>query len=146
MTDTTPIDRFHKEYDFLSNFYEHPIVADHLRYPTLEHAFQAAKTEHIKEKTTIAAAKTPGKAKRLGRKVTLVPDWDDRKVRIMLQLVRKKFEHKKLRQLLLQTGNRPLIEGNNWGDTFWGMCKGRGQNHLGKILEQVREEIRQEES
>jgi ribA/ribD-fused uncharacterized protein len=142
---STPIDRFVKEYDFLSNFYEHPIVADHLIYPTLEHAFQAAKTEHIKEKANIAAAKTPGKAKRLGRKVTLIEGWDKRRLSVMLELVRRKFENKKLRQKLLQTGDRPLIEGNNWGDTFWGMCKGRGQNHLGKILEQVREEIRNEQ-
>ena len=141
MTDT-PIDRFQKEYDFLSNFHESPIVADSLVYPTVEHAFQAAKTEYIKEKATIAAAKTPGKAKRLGRKVTLIPDWDTRKFGIMLQLVRRKFENKKLRQRLLQTGDRPLLEGNNWGDTFWGVCKGRGKNNLGKILEQIRQEIK----
>ena len=145
MTDTTPIDKFHKEYDFLSNFYEHPIVADHFKYQTLEHAFQAAKTEHVKEKIAIAAAKTPGKAKRLGKKVTLIPHWDDKKIGIMRELVRKKFEHKKLRQLLLQTDDRPLIESNNWGDTFWGICKGRGQNNLGKILEEVRKEIQQSE-
>lgn len=145
MTDTTPIDRFHKEFDFLSNFYEQPVVADNLIYPTLEHAFQAAKTDDIKEKATIAAAKTPGKAKRLGKKATLIEGWNEQRLVVMLELVRRKFEHKKLRQLLLQTGDRPLIEGNNWGDTFWGICKGRGQNHLGKILEQVREEIRKEQ-
>ena len=44
---------------------------------------------------------------------------------------------------LLETGNQELVEGNTWGDIFWGVCNGKGQNWLGKILMMVRDEIRE---
>jgi predicted NAD-dependent protein-ADP-ribosyltransferase YbiA (DUF1768 family) len=58
-------------------------------------------------------------------------------------LVRQKFREPKLRELLAGTRNAELIEGNYWGDRFWGVYvgDGKGENHLGKILMQVREEV-----
>lgn len=81
----------------------------------------------------------------LGQRVTLRGDWEDIKVSVMEDVVRLKFaHHPDLRDKLLATGKAKLIEGNNWGDTFWGMVDGRGRNELGKILMRRRERLREE--
>jgi hypothetical protein len=138
------IDRFTGDYDFLSNFHPSPIDVDGILYPTVEHAFQAAKTSIPEEKQALAETATPGSAKRLGRKVQLRSDWEQVKVGIMEELVRLKFTtHPDLREQLLATGDAELVEGNNWNDRFWGVCRGKGQNQLGKILMKVRSELSQ---
>lgn len=136
------IDNFSGEYSFLSNFYYSPITYGHLTYPTSEHAFQAAKTEDKADELKIQKASTPGQAKKLGRKVTLIEDWERDKRRIMKSVLRRKFKNLELSIRLKQTGDAELIEGNTWGDTYWGVCKGKGKNHLGKLLMDVRAELR----
>lgn len=89
----------------------------------------------------IARAPSAGKAKRMGQKLTLRPDWEKSKLTIMLKLVREKFKDPELEQLLYETESDELIEGNSWHDTFWGVCNGVGKNNLGKILMRVRTEI-----
>lgn len=127
---------------FLSNFYPAEIDLDGVVYATLEHAFQARKTMDPDERAKIHAAKTPGEAKRLGRRVTLVSDWEKIKIGIMRMLVSQKFiKHRVLRADLMATGDAPLVEGNTWGDTFWGVCRGKGQNWLGRILMEIRAEF-----
>lgn len=135
------IDCFDGEFAFLSNFYLSPIFDGNIWFPTVEHYFQAAKTTNMEEYKAIAAADTPGQAKRLGRKVTLRPDWEEVKDQVMLDALRKKFSDDKLRLMLLATGEEYLIEGNTWGDKYWGVCGGIGLNHLGKLLMQVRDEL-----
>jgi predicted NAD-dependent protein-ADP-ribosyltransferase YbiA (DUF1768 family) len=56
--------------------------------------------------------------------------------------VREKFKNEELAQLLIDTDDHELIEGNWWHDYFWGVCNGKGENHLGKILMDVREELK----
>lgn len=136
------ISKFTGEYSFLSNFYIVPISYEGIIYPSVEHAFQAAKTLDGKKKLEIARFDTPGKAKKAGRKLKLRADWEEIKLDIMLELLRKKFFFKDLQEMLLKTGDEELIEGNSWGDTYWGKYYGVGENHLGKLLLQVREEIR----
>jgi ribA/ribD-fused uncharacterized protein len=115
----TTIDRFTGDYDFLSNFHASPIEVDAILYPTVEHAFQAAKTEDPEEKRAVAEAATPASAKRKGRKVQLRPDWEQVKVGIMEELVRLKFTtYADLREQLLATGDAELVEGNDWNDRF----------------------------
>jgi len=129
------IDSFSGEYEFLSNFYETLVCYDGWMYPTSEHAYQAAKTLNVNERQKIRNASTPGKAKKIGRSVTLREDWEDVKIKIMFNIVLDKFiRHSILRQRLLDTGDIYLVEGNSWGDKFWGVCDGEGQNELGKIL------------
>lgn len=118
---------------FLSNFYQHGNW-------TVEHHYQAAKTDDPEWAAKILNAPTPGQAKRLGRKAPMRPTWESEKVAVMLALLRVKFLWPDLEQALLATGDAVLIEGNTWNDTFWGVCNGRGQNHLGRLLMQVREE------
>lgn len=142
-----PIEEFRGRHRFLSNFFPVDfgvVLDDGETYPTIEHAYQAAKTFSPAQRTLIRISETPGEAKRYGRKVTLRTDWDAVKDDIMLDLVRQKFANAQLRELLLDTGEAELVEGNDWGDTYWGKYAGVGQNKLGKILMRVRSEIRRE--
>lgn len=138
------IDRFTGTFRFLSNFWPAPVIFDGIEYPTVEHAYQAAKTERIDQRVRIEHAQTPGQAKRLGRKVDLRPDWEEIKEAVMLTLLRQKFlKGTRLAQWLDETADHELVEGNTWGDVYWGVCDGVGQNKLGKMLMQIREENRQ---
>ena len=140
------ISAFNGVYRFLSNFhYGGRIMLDGARYPTVEHAYQAAKVDPTRQdlRAEIASAVAPGRAKRIGQRVPLRSDWEGIKIGIMLDLLRQKFRPGSLlSKQLLETGDRKLIEGNTWGDTFWGVCYGVGENHLGRLLMQVREELR----
>jgi len=136
------INSFTGEYRFLSNFYGISIYFEGITYPSVEHAYQASKTLDTSERMTIARCGTPGRAKRLGKLNPLRPRWNEKKLYIMLSLVRQKFNTNPLKGKLLLTGGELLIEENTWNDTFWGTCNGVGQNHLGKILMKVREEFK----
>jgi ribA/ribD-fused uncharacterized protein len=145
------IDEFRGEYDFLSNFYPckvfmlNDLTKQLWTVPTAEHAFQMSKTKDLKEQKIIMACKTAGEAKKAGRKVTLRDDWESIKLKVMYEVVYSKFSmDDNLKSRLLATGDAKLIEGNNWGDFYWGVCRGVGENHLGKILMRVREEMKNE--
>ena len=140
MPDT--ISSFSGQYRFLSNFCPALVTLGGVTYPTAEHAYQAAKTTDVSERQQILACKTPGEAKRRGRTVTLDLNWDEYRLAFMVGILRQKFSYAPFRYWLLETGERPLIEGNTWGDTYWGVCQGVGENHLGRLLMQVREEDR----
>ena len=135
------IDRFQGDYRWLSNFHEVEVHYEGVVYRSTEHAYQAAKTLDPDERHEIFSASTPGRARRLGQKVTMRPDWDDVKLTIMLELNRQKFAYPDLRERLIQTGRHHLIEGNDWGDKYWGVSGGEGENHLGRTLMDIRAEI-----
>jgi ribA/ribD-fused uncharacterized protein len=116
-------------------------VEDEL-YPSAEHAFQAMKTLNSAERRSIALAATPGQAKKAGRALSLREDWERVKDEQMLKILRVKFAVAPLAEKLLETGDQELVEGNWWGDTYWGVCKGTGQNKLGKSLMTVRAELK----
>lgn len=144
------IDNFNGEFAFLSNFYPSTFMHYGIVYPTNEHFFQAMKTTDLKEKLAIADAPTPGIAKRLGRTVNLRPDWElikDDMMRLGLVL---KFKKPNLRKKLLATGDAELIEGNTWHDNTWGSCTcekcgNKGENRLGKMLMDLRDELQEDE-
>lgn len=135
------IEKFDGPYEFLSNFHACPIEYEGILYPTTEHAFQAAKSLDDMERRAISFAKTPGTAKRLGKGVKLRPHWDIIRTKIMEDILRIKFAKPHLQQLLRDTGDAQLIEGNTWNDRFWGVCRGQGQNWLGRILMKIRKEL-----
>lgn len=140
-----PITRFREEYFFLSNFYHVFISLGGRIYPSVEHAYQASKTFHPLERIAILEAKTAPQAKRLGKHLAhMRSDWDNVKLKVMRELLEQKFstEHKTLREKLIATGDAEIVEGNNWGDTFWGVCGGEGENHLGRMLMEIRDSIR----
>lgn len=139
------IDNFHGEYRFLSNFFPVWVKLGRQMFPTTEHAYQAAKTKDENERMKIAQAKTPGEAKRLGRKLDIRENWEEIKYNVMYELVKQKFsKDNNLKQKLLDTDEAELIEGNTWGDQEWGVYKGKGKNLLGLILMEVREKLRKE--
>lgn len=146
---------FRGQYAFLSNFYPAPVRlvfpanvgVDNAIYRTTEHAFCAAKTLDINWRIRIWQAPTPKVAKALGRKVPLRPDWEAIKLDVMLGVLRQKFAADSLKQQLLGTGDMHLVEGNEWHDNYWGSCTcpacgNHGENHLGRLLMQVRNEVR----
>jgi ribA/ribD-fused uncharacterized protein len=135
------IESFSGEYRFLSNFWYAPIEFEWLTYPTIEHAFQAAKTTVEEFRIAVRDSGGPGHAKRMGRQIPLRPDWEDIKIAVMYSLLQQKFSGPVLANALVATGDAELIEGNTWNDTFWGVCDGNGQNHLGKLLMKVRSEL-----
>lgn len=132
----THIKGFTGPYAWLSNFYIEPDGT------CVEVEYQRAKCADFEGRKKFPDNMAPGHAKKLGSKVRLREDWDEVKVNIMLFYVTKKFrDHKDLRILLQLTGTAHIEETNWWGDTFWGVCKGVGQNILGDILMQVRGEL-----
>ena len=135
------------EYGEFSNFAAFPFTLDGKQWPTSEHYFQAQKFEDAEYREKIRLAKSPMVAARLGRsrKIKLRDDWEEIKIDVMRTAVKKKFAtHAELTELLLSTGNEELIEAAP-GDYFWGCGKdGSGQNWLGRILMEVRHELRKE--
>jgi ribA/ribD-fused uncharacterized protein len=123
---------------FLGNFYECYVEMDGIIYPTVEHAFQAAKTFDRNDRERIREANSPRQAKRVGRSVSLRSDWDNVRVDVMKELLLKKFETSELRKQLLATRDAQLVSG---GDSFWGMVDGMGLNQLGKLLMEIRSEL-----
>ena len=143
------INKFDGEYAFLSNFADSCIEFEGITYPTVEHAFQAAKTLDEDERLYISSLPTPGAAKKQGRRVSLRPDWEQVKYSVMEECVSKKFAQEPLRSQLLSTGDEPLEEGTWWHDNIWGNCycakcaNIEGKNYLGKILMKTRQEIKE---
>lgn len=140
------IDSFREEYSFLSNFYPAPVEYKGLVYQNSEAAFQAQKCLTNEEKKEFCCLPA-NMAKRLGRQVSLREDWEAVKLELMEEIVRAKFmQNPDLANKLLATGQKSLIEGNNWNDRFWGVDSktGQGENHLGRILIKVRDELKQE--
>ena len=142
MTDSNKITNFRGKYFFLSNFYPCFVEFEGLRYPSAEHAFQAAKTLNLNDRKSFQVIRAASEAKRAGRQVSLRSDWNEVRESVMLQCLRSKFSNEDLRKMLISTGNTILEEGNNHGDKFWGTVNGQGDNRLGKLLMKVREEIR----
>lgn len=132
---------FFKEHRFLSNFHLCDIEYEGIVYPSTEHAYQAAKSLDPDVRKQFLPL-TCSKAKQLGREIEIRPDWKDIKIDVMLALTRiKYYDHPDLMEKLLNTGERWLEETNYWGDIFWGVYNGKGENWLGKCLMRVREEI-----
>lgn len=135
------IDSFTGEYFFLSNFYECDVtLPPYGTFKSTEAAYQAMKCP---ERASEFLNLTPSEAKKLGRKVKLREDWDTVKDSIMIRILCAKFnQHKDLMIKLILTGNATLIEGNTWGDKYWGKVDGEGENHLGISLMLLRETIK----
>lgn len=138
------IESFTGDYAFLSNFYPCVITFEGQRYNSTEHAYQAAKCKNIDDRAKFRESIKASKAKSLGKKIVMRPDWESVKLKIMYEVVKQKFsKYDDLKKLLLETGDAEIIEGNNWNDTYFGVCNGKGMNHLGKILMQVRKELKE---
>lgn len=152
------IDRFEGKWKFLSNFYVSPVIIASFGFdyldPTaqnenaiikhtlsVEHAYQAEKALHLEDFDNILALRYPGQAKRAGNEIDIRSDWERIKIEVMRNKLRQKFNQPVFSAALLYTGDAVLIEGNHWGDKFWGVCDGKGNNVLGNLLMEIREEL-----
>lgn len=140
------ITSFSGEYRFLSNFWPCTVTLDGEQYPSVEHAYQAAKIPCAWEaapqaRRAIADLPTPGQAKQAGKRISIREGWESHRIFVMRELLQQKFSTDPLRSQLIATYPFHLEEGNTWGDTFWGVCKGRGQNVLGRMLMEIRDEL-----
>lgn len=136
---------FFGNFRWLSNFYllDTPIIYEDMQYPSAEHAYQAAKSldRHVRQK--ISEIKLSRDVKSFAKTIILRDDWEKNKLFVMTDIVTLKFHDINLRSKLLNTGSLYLEETNSWGDTYWGVCDGRGENYLGKILMMIRSDIGQ---
>lgn len=140
------IDFFHGEYYFLSNFYKADFTdVTGVTWPTVEHYYQAMKTENCIEREKIRKASGPSIAKKMGREVKLRNNWESIKLNVMRNALTYKFnQNPDLKQKLIDTGDAMLMECNTWHDNIWGNCqcsecrKIVGQNYLGKLLMGIR--------
>lgn len=132
--------QFRGRYYFLSNFYPCTIVIDGFEYQSAEAAFQGQKS--VQHAHMFTGSLTPLEAKRLGKRVPInVGEWNARRLSVMRMVVWAKFaQNPKLCKLLIAV-TEPIVEDNTWGDTYWGKCRGVGSNHLGQILQEVRNSL-----
>lgn len=152
-----PINEFQGEYRFLSNFWPANIELNGQKYPTVEHAYVAAKfgqnpapvrvpytTPNSETKYRevplaqyVAELASPGAAKRFGRTAKVDEYWNERRIPVMQLLTDQKYHPKynpDLAQKLVRTEDAHICEGNPWGDKFWGQSPlGNGENTLGKM-------------
>jgi ribA/ribD-fused uncharacterized protein len=133
---------FEGKYRFLSNFWPCKVKYQGIVYPSVEHGFQACKSLSRRDRKRISQLKTAAEAKQAGQKINLRSDWEIYKEIIMYNLLVQKFKDSALKKALLDTGNAVLIEGNWWGDIYWGVCKGKGKNRLGKLLMRLRNNLK----
>lgn len=148
------ITRFTRENGVFSNFYPANVIYENIEFPTVEHGFVAAKSYNklFWKEISEMPANSAGLAKRKGRKINLRSDWDLIKLKVMRELLEQKFRQAKFKEKLLSTGDVQIIEGNCWHDNYWGdcyckKCKNiKGQNHLGKLLMKIREELKNEDN
>jgi hypothetical protein len=146
---------FRKEYFFLSNFYMCHVHVEGITYPSSEHAYMAMKTLDPEERIRFSNMKTAREARDEGQKVKLRGGWEVIKNIKMKDILSCKFTQNpdinKLRERLLATGDAYLEEGNTWHDNYWGVCycdkckDKEKHNMLGKLLMEVRDEIKQSE-
>lgn len=154
------IEKFEGRWWFLSNFQPCGIEHQGIKYPSVEHFYVAMKSDseqmlngisYTKNdfREMVAALKSAAIAKAIGSKIKIRKDWNEKKLGFMNWAVREKFKDESLAEMLLGTGDKEIVEGNAWHDNFWGQCechkcRGKGKNHLGRILMDVRKELRGE--
>jgi len=136
---------FLDQYYLFSNYSSLPVKYKSVTYPTSEHAYQAAKFENNKEiSTAIKNAQSPSEAKRISTEYKNLErkNWEKIKLQTMSEIIHEKAkQHAEVQRKLLETGDAQILE--NSEDYFWGRGKDdSGQNHLGKIWMQIREELR----
>jgi N-glycosidase YbiA len=136
------ITTFRAQYWFLSNFFPCSVEYEGQLYPHSEAAYQAAKCARDADKLLFTAPDLTGAhAKKLAKIIVVREDWDSIKLQVMEEILRLKFAQPMLKKLLQQTESLEIEEQNYWGDRYWGICQGVGENHLGKLLMKIRSEL-----
>ena len=142
-----------KPFGAFSNLFRRPMEFEGRVYPTAEHAYQAGKARKDEVREWILSAPTPSLVAMAAHGLytwDIVPEWSRTKFDRMRKVLRAKFtQHEDLKNLLLSTGNARLVEAgrtDNAVNRTWGEVNGKGQNMLGVLLMEVRDEIRAHEA
>lgn len=134
-----------ESYGEFSNFALYPIKLKGKIWKTTEHYFQAQKFADKVYQEKIRKASTPMKAAQLGRsrKIRIIKNWNNIRDNVMYDALKAKFtQHEELKKLLLETGDKILIE-HTENDAYWGDAgDGSGKNRLGKLLMRLRKNLR----
>lgn len=134
------INSFTGRYFFLSNMYPHSAIGK-----SVEHYFQAAKATSAEDYQYVVDAVNGYQARMRGKRILIRDDWPESKQDVMYdELGMKFYNYLSMQKMLLDTGDEELVEGNTWGDRYWGvdLKTGVGENVLGKMLMNIREELR----
>lgn len=144
------IGSFSGDLEFLSNMYKIPIYFNESKYdnfqpdfkiyPSSENLYQALKCKYIKDRELFQNV-DPHKSKRIGRSIEIRSDWDNVRLEGMELAIDLKFKNIELAEKLIDLPDDKIIEFNNWGDRFFGICNGEGLDHLGKILRAKKQQI-----
>lgn len=134
------------QWGWMSNFSNHPITVDDKRFATTEHYYQAMKATNDEDFEKVRTAKTPKEAKDIANKIALRPDWEEVKYDIIKEALRLKIQsYDFMRHMLIESGDKELVEDSPY-DYIWGLGKdGTGQNLLGKAWMEIRTEVQSEE-
>ena len=140
------ITSFSGEYRFLSNFYPVDIIWEEEYFTCSEQVYMYQKCALESDRKKILSFSKAADIKRVGRQVQLVDGWDSGlRDKAMMNALKAKFENRTLRGCLRMTTGALLVEGNTWGDTYWGVCNGVGQNKLGRMLMWLRDKYYHQE-
>lgn len=133
---------FQGENRWLSNMYRLtiPLVYQNIEYWSVENFYVAMKTTDIEIRKHIATL-DPISAKKFGRSLKIRSDWEQIKLNVMRDGLDFKFSQEPFMSKLIATGDQLIVEGNWWGDTFWGVCRGVGDNNLGKLIMEIRSDL-----
>jgi ribA/ribD-fused uncharacterized protein len=140
---TCKIEAFRDEFFFLSNMFPTQVTINGLTYGSSEAAFQSFKYGGRAQRVRFTNM-GPYESKKYwkDKKDLIRPDWMEIRLEVMKAIVEKKFkQNRALTISLMETNGCELQEGNYWNDTYWGVCFGKGENHLGKILMDLREKL-----
>ena len=142
-----------KPHGALSNLFPRPIMFEGCKFPTAEHAYQAGKARKEEVREWILSAPTPSLVAMASHGLytwDIVPNWSRIKLDRMRRVLRAKFtQHEDLKQLLLSTGEARIVETArvaNAVNRAWGEVNGKGQNMLGVLLMELRNELRKNET
>lgn len=136
------IPKFTGRYEFLHDHYPCKIILDGVEYPSVLHAFCASKIQDKEKRLQILGMTEEREIKQFSAPEKVDWQWNKKKLKLKLNLLRQKFSDPKLKKLLLDTANAELISTNNYFDRYWGVHKGKGENHNGKLLMRLREDLR----
>lgn len=140
------IKEFRGEYAWLSNFYAVKIILLDVEYASVEHAYMSAKSDDPEWKFYCQNTIEAGKVKTASRQIKIKDNWEDIKINVMFECLIKKFEQEPFRTKLIETGDKFIMEGNWWGDEFWGvnLKNNKGKNYLGKLITTIRNNLKNE--
>ena len=135
------IKEFQGNESWLSNFAPVKIELEGRTFQSTEHAYMSAKSDDISWKKFCADEQNKaGQVKRASKNIELVDDWETKKLEVMEECIKQKFNQEPFKTKLLETGKNYIQEGNRWDDKFWGVClkTNKGENHLGRLIMGIR--------